>query len=76
MMGGGVDMTKTDLMKNMKNVAGPFLLALVAVMGWYCLYVQPMDEFRYAVMDCMAERGDTTKEGYTACVELLAVAQR
>jgi len=69
-------MTKTDLMENMKDTVVPFILVLVAMVGWYCLYVRPMDEFRYAVMDCMAESGDSTKEGYKVCVELLAATRR
>jgi hypothetical protein len=63
-------------MKNIKEVAVPFTLVLAAMVGWYCLYVKPTDEFRYAVMDCMAERGDSSKEGYKACVELLAATRR
>ena len=68
-------MTKTDLIKNMNDAAVPFILVLAAMVGWYCLYVKPTDEFRYAVMDCMTERGDSTEEGYKACVELVAATR-
>ena len=36
-------------------------------LGWYYVYVKPADEFRYAVLDCMQEIDDYSKDAYTFC---------
>tara|TARA_B100001094_G_scaffold248781_1_gene245913 strand:+ start:244 stop:429 length:186 start_codon:yes stop_codon:yes gene_type:complete len=44
---------------------------LAVCVGWYYGYVKPADELRYAVMGCMADRGDSSRAGYDACVATL-----
>lgn len=44
-------------------------VVICAAVGWYCLWVVPHNEFLHAVMDCMADIGDRTEEGYNICAE-------
>jgi len=47
-------------------------LFLAACTGWYFGYVKPADEARAQIMDCMVERGDTSRTTYDACVASLS----
>jgi hypothetical protein len=48
------------------------VLFITVSTGWYFGYVRPADTARAAIMDCMIERGDTTRVDYDVCVAALS----
>ena len=50
-----------------RDMIGVSALALLAAVGWFFVYVQPADEMRYEIMECMDD--DMSRISYDACVE-------
>lgn len=44
---------------------------LMSALGlvWYNAYVKPHAEYRRAVMNCMTEAGDMSREAYQNCIQ-------
>lgn len=63
--------------KTSEFIEATAFICIVAAMGvaWYYGYVQPADEMRYQIMDCMEDRGDRTERGYKHCFEDLKAAR-
>lgn len=44
-------------------------LGFIAAAVWNHVWIQPNDEFRFAVMDCMTETDRHDQAGYNICVD-------
>ena len=56
-----------------RDMIGVSALALLAAVGWFFVYVQPADEMRYEIMECMGD--DMPRISYDGCVEDLRVGK-
>lgn len=44
-------------------------LGLAIAVAWHHLWVQPHDQFVFAVMDCMTEKNLHDQQGYNICAD-------
>ena len=58
-------MTRDDLKAVTFSVAIMAALSLI----WYHAWVKPHDQYMYAIMDCMEEMNDHSKEAYNYCAQ-------
>lgn len=44
-------------------------VGIVLAFAWHHFWIQPHDEFIYAVIDCMSENNYNDQAGYNICAE-------
>jgi len=57
----------------LRDMVGIGALALLAAVGWFFVYVQPADEMRYEIMECMGD--DMSRISYDGCMEDLRASE-
>jgi hypothetical protein len=55
-------------MEKMRDIVIFVGAGLLIGAGWWHFYVQPHDEFRALVSDCMIHKGDMSRQSYESCV--------
>jgi hypothetical protein len=60
-------------MSDTRQISILCILAIVAGLSWYKLYVEPRDQYRAAITDCTD--GDRSRAAYDFCVALIGKPQ-
>jgi hypothetical protein len=51
----------------MKAIIGAAAFFVIGASIWYQAWVKPHDQYRNAIIDCMEEANDYSKEAYVSC---------
>jgi hypothetical protein len=60
-------------MSDTKQISILCVLMIVVGISWYKVYVEPMDQYRAAIIDCTD--GDRSRAAYDFCVSLIGKTQ-
>jgi hypothetical protein len=55
-------------MEKMRDIVIFVGAGLLVGVAWWCFYVQPADEMRRQVLDCMIDQSDMSEASYNQCI--------